>query len=524
MIDLRLLAALLHLRYRLLWATARSRMGKVTLLLVGYLFAVLLAAFLLVGGVGAAVAAARAGKTELVLRVVLGGFFLNAVLTAIILGVGVNPAFSDAALRRFPLRTRERFVARHVTAILDPMWLLVLAVDLGLAAGCAMLGVGPAWLALPAAVLLVTSNYLVAQVLVALVDRVMRTRVGRMALGLVVFLGVCLAPALPLRAVTRTPGFLSAAAGAATATPPLIAAAAMSSLAWRATGQVLALLTWCLALAGTLMALERWRPVARIAAATSAAWDTPHDRAAALFGSALAPLAGKMLRYLTRSPQVRMNTLLGAPSLVLLVVTTGHDEPAAMFPMALGGLAFIAGGSSGALYLNLFGFDGAGFRRYFLLPVSASRVLLVASVAVLLPGACFIPVALLLWVVYSPIQTDLRSLAMLASSGLVGLLLFPTIGVWTSVLAPTAIEFDRTWGNKLSLAANAVMVASIFCFFGFLLALHALGIGNDALVRHWWVASLLVLLTLAAYSLTIRVAGRVMTDRRERMLELIDPS
>jgi hypothetical protein len=236
----------------------------------------------------------------------------------------------------------------------------------------------------------------------------------------------------------------------------------------------------------------------------------------------LAPLAGKMLRYCTRSPQVRMNALLGLPGLVLLVATSGRHGSADMFPKALGGLAFIAGGSTGALSLNLFGFDGAGFRRYFLLPVSASRVLLVASVVVLLPGACLIPIALLLWAAYSPVQTDPRSLAMLASSGVVGLLLVPTMGVWTSVLAPTAIEFDRTLGNKLSLAANTVMVGFIVSFFGFLLALHALGIGSDVLVRRWWVAPLLLLPALAAYALTVRWAGRVMAARRERMLERID--
>jgi hypothetical protein len=98
------------------------------------------------------------------------------------------------------------------------------------------------------------------------------------------------------------------------------------------------------------------------------------------------------------------------------------------------------------------------------------------------------------------------------------------MGVWTSVLAPTAIEFDRTWGNKLSVAANAVMIGFIFSFFGFQLALHGLGIGNDTLVRHWWVAALLLLPTLAAYILTVRWAGRVVIVRRERMLELIDPA
>ncbi len=524
MVDRTRILVLLRLRYRLLWATARSRTGKLTLLLVGYLFAVLVAALLLAGGLGAAFVSVRAGRTELVLRAVLGGVFLNALLASVILGVGVNPAFSDAALRRFPLRPRERFLARHLTAILDPLWLLVLAVDAGLAAGCAALGVGSAWTALPAAALLVADNYLVAQVLVTLVDRVMRTRAGRVTLAVVVLLGVCLAPALPLRAVAGGAHVFRVAAAVATATPPFIAAAAMSSGGSVAAGWTVGLIAWGLGLAGSLVRVERWRPVARTAAITAIAWDTPHDRAAALFGRSLAPLAGKMLRYLTRSPQVRITSMLAVPVLVTLVAPIGHARAARMFPMALGGLACLAGSSTGALYLNLFGFDGAGFRRYFLLPVAASRVLLVASLVVLLPGACLIPVALLLWAAYSPINTDVRSLVMLASSGAVGVFLMPTMGVWTSVLAPTAIEFDRTWGNKLSGPANAVMVFYIVVFCSFVALMPGLGIDNAALVRHWWVAPLLLVPAVAAYALTVRIGGRVMAARRERMLELIDPA
>jgi hypothetical protein len=108
MIDRSLLITLLQLRYRLLWATARSRTGKVMLLTVGYLFILMVGAFLFLGGAGAAVAAIHAGKTDLVLRIVLGGLFLTSLLASAMLGVGVAPAFTDAALRRFPLRPRDR--------------------------------------------------------------------------------------------------------------------------------------------------------------------------------------------------------------------------------------------------------------------------------------------------------------------------------------------------------------------------------------------------------------------------------
>jgi hypothetical protein len=524
MIDRTLLLTLLRLRYRLLVATARSRTGKVMLLTVGYLFLLLVGGFLFLGGAGAALAAVHAGKTAVVLRIVLGGMFLTSLLASAMLGVGVAPAFSDAVLRRFPLRPRERFGVRHLTAILEPLWLLVLAIDVGVAAGCATVGAGLAWAALPAAVLLLGSNYLAAQALITLVGRMMQTRLGRNALALVVVLGVCLAPALSLPAAARSSGVLSSLAGAASVTPPFIAAAAMSSHGWRSLAPAVGLLAWILGLAAGLVAVERWRPVARTTATATAAGDTLHDRVADLFGPTLAPLAGKMLRYCTRSPQVRLTTVLALPAFVLLVLQTGHGESAMRFPAALGGLALFAGTASGGLSLNLFGFDGAGFRRYFLLPVTPSRVLLVAGVVVLLPGACLIPGGILLWAVHSPIRTDIRSLAMLASSGAVGLLLYSALGIWTSVLAPTAVEFDRTWGNKLSLPANAVLVAGILSFFGLVGAIRGLRIDDDALVRHWWVTAALIPPTSLGYLLTVHVAGRIMMARRERMLETIDPT
>jgi hypothetical protein len=173
------------------------------------------------------------------------------------LGVAVAPAFSDAVLRRFPLRPRERFAVRHLTAILEPLWLLVLAIDVGLAVGCAVLGAGLAWVALPTAVLLLGSNYLAAQVLVTLVDRVMRTRLGRNTLTVAVLLGVCLAPGLPLRAAARTSGVLSAMASAVSVTPPFIASAAMSGHGWRALAAGVGLLAWVLGLAAMLIVVER---------------------------------------------------------------------------------------------------------------------------------------------------------------------------------------------------------------------------------------------------------------------------
>jgi hypothetical protein len=43
----------------------------------------------------------------------------------------MSAVFSEAELRRYPLRARERFVARHFLGIVDPFWILVLNAEVG---------------------------------------------------------------------------------------------------------------------------------------------------------------------------------------------------------------------------------------------------------------------------------------------------------------------------------------------------------------------------------------------------------
>src|SRR5580700_4252554 len=133
--DSRLVFRLVGLRYKLLWAQTRTRNGRIALFLVGYACALLVLIAFTAGGYGAAMLAVRSGQAELVARVVLGALFLNAIIASVVMGFGVNAAFSDAALRRFPLNALERLAARHVIGILEPMWIIILGLDLGLATG-----------------------------------------------------------------------------------------------------------------------------------------------------------------------------------------------------------------------------------------------------------------------------------------------------------------------------------------------------------------------------------------------------
>jgi len=87
--------------------------------------------------------AVRTGKAEMVAQAVLSSLYVQAVIAAVILGFGVNATFSEAQLRRYPLKAQERRVARHFIGILDPFWFLILALELGLVVGCTSPAPGP---------------------------------------------------------------------------------------------------------------------------------------------------------------------------------------------------------------------------------------------------------------------------------------------------------------------------------------------------------------------------------------------
>ena len=86
--------------------------------------------------------AVRSGQAEKVAQAVLGGLFLNALLASVVTGFGINTAFTDAALRRFALTAGERLAARHLTGILEPVWIFVLGSLLGLSTGMYVFGRG----------------------------------------------------------------------------------------------------------------------------------------------------------------------------------------------------------------------------------------------------------------------------------------------------------------------------------------------------------------------------------------------
>jgi hypothetical protein len=511
---------LLGLRYRLLWAQTRTRNGKVVLLVVAYLALSAAAALLTLGGLGAAIASIRLGKAELVARVALTAPFLCATLAATVLGVGMNPVFSDGSLRRYALSRLERLASRHLITLLEPLWILTFALDVGLAAGFALLGIVP-WLAgISTALLLLMVNYLLARVLLILVERAMATRAG----PFLIVTAVAILFPLPAAAgllLAHNQALLGSVLAVFKLTPPFAAAAVMAGApSWASAGWMLVLLAYCAGLAAAVAVLERLPAPSRVVPGAHAVWDEPWDRIAAFFGPELGPLIGKILRYYIRSPQLRLNYPLAVPGGILMAVVFGFGDPTRSSLSALGAITGVGSMSMGVMTMNVFGFDGSGFRRYFLVPVAPTKVLLAAGIVPLILGSALVPVWLGAFIAVSRAPVDIRILLMLLSNGFGSVFLFQALGLWTSLLAPRAIEFNATWGNKLSLGANALMAGGIFMTFGLISLFGSLGL--NVVLAYWWMAPLAALVAAGFYLFTMKKGTAVFCARRERMLSSIE--
>jgi hypothetical protein len=512
-LDTGALVRLLALRYRLQWAKVRSRDGRIALFVVASLVLVVMAVLMALGGGGAAVAAVRAGKAERVALSVLTIFYVLAISVSIFMGIGVNPAFSNTALRRYPLSARDRFAARHLTAFLDPLWFVCLALDVGVALGFSMLGVEPVWLTVPAALLLLLTNWSLARALVGAAEWIMGTRLAPLLLVSLAILAMVVPPLL------REPAALHAVSAAARLAPPGIAARIMtggSPLAW-----LVCLFAWAVSLAWLLVVFDRVPARSRTIPGARPVWDGPWDRVGALFGPAVGPLVAKMLRYYTRSPQVRWNFPFVLPVLIAGTLQLAREgERMDLFLYPPGAIAVVGFMCTGAMTLNLFGFDGAGFRRYFLLPAGPALVLRAATIVALIPGAVLVILALVAWILFPPLPTDAHMVVMLASSGFGGLFFSQALSIWIAVLWPRPARFSVTFGNRLSAAGGIALCGGVCALFGLPLCLHAIGAG--VVLRYWMAWPILMLVSIAWYVLAQTLAARVFVRRRERMLGIIE--
>lgn len=517
-----LIFRLVVLRYKLLWAQTRTRNGRIALFLAGYLFAVFILILMSAGGFAAAKIAVRSGQAEKVAQTVLGGLFLNALIGSVVTGFGINTAFTDTALRRYALGARERLAARHLTGILEPVWIFALGLYLGLSTGLYVFGAGSFWLGAAAALLLLITDFLLARVLATLIEWLAHVK-GGTAILLLMLMSACLLPGLLMPRLANAHGAKEAMLAVLRFTPPFAAAALMASAGAATLSRHFAVLAgWIATLLVALAAIEKQAARPRSAAAAAATWDNRYERIASIFGPATAPLIGRTLRYYVRSNKVRFNYIGALPALAFLTFSnSAAGGPLHYFVRALGAFAVAGFLGTAVMSTNQFGFDASGFRRYFLLPIAPGAILRASSYTALLVGGTLVTAGLVLWFLFAPVPFDARMAPMLLSSAVSGLCLFNGLSIWTSLLAPRATNFETTFGNQLSLSANVLLIGGVLgCVFG-VVALDKMA-GPAAVLSYWWLSIPAAVLAVAFYLLSLRRGAALFVSRRELLLNALE--
>jgi hypothetical protein len=515
---------LVRLRYKLMWAKTRSRNGRIVLFVIGYLLFVMVAALVGLGGVGAGIAAIRTGRAETMAQVVLSGLFINAVIATILLGFGMSAVFSEAELLRYPLRARERFIARHFLGMVDPFWMLVLIVELGLAFGLYLLGAYGLGYGTAAALLLFVCGYLLARAIGAWVDRLMATALGS-GLVMLLILSISILPRTMPAYLEKNPAAGMEVLAALRFTPPFGAAAAMTHTGEKAFAGLGLIVLWSIGLGLLLAWLERRPPSAQRQKALGGAVAGKADfldRLGGLFPPDIAPLVSHWLRFFVRNKRFRMFYLFSLPIAAFLTWNIGQlpKGHGSLFVAALGTLPIVTFLGPSRIAVNLYGYTGGAFRRFLLFPTDPAASLRAGSYASVLLGVTMLVPAAIVWGVFAPRPLDFRVVVMPVINGVTALFLFNSAGLWSTLFGPRRGKYDQSLGNDMSLLGNIVVIGSVLACIGVPQMLRK---AAPALVsgENWWIL-LPAALAIAVYMASLRAAGAVFAGRRERLLAVME--
>ncbi len=517
--------ALVRLRYKLIWAHARTGNGKIALLFALYLIGGFVALFFALGGmgIGFAITSIEPERAEYFARWMLFGLFVNGIGLSLLFGTGPRAAFSEEALRRYPLDARERFLVRQLIGILDPIWLLLIACTYGLAIGFWWLGGGSIFRTLLTTTIFIIANYLATIVLLTVVGLVMETRRGSGLIGTIVLLVVSFGPlAIALLINSRKAAVWSAMDSLLKLTPPGAAAGVLlGDTAASVIGSFILLLIWCLALLWTLERLETRPHSTDQSTTTSIIWEDYTDQLSKLFGHRYAPLVSKSLRYHLRCNMIRFS-LITAPVIVLagkyLIPYKGQRG---YFAVSLAMFFIMSSATAAAMMLNAFGYDDAGVRRYAFLPVHFVDALRAMNLSSLLLRTFAVFISFALWLIfYSSQVISWQMLMMMFSTALSSLFFYNALGFWTSVFSPKSMDFDAMWNNRLSFGANIVVIGGVLIpFWGLMTAANHWGL--ETFLRFWWVPLLLMMACACLYIFSFYAIETPLNSRRERLINLI---
>lgn len=520
--NFELIGILVRLRYKLLWAKTRTRNGKIALFFAGYLLLVMVLALFGAGGLGAGMTAIRSGKGTLLAGVLLGGIYAQAMLASVILGFGMNTVFSEAELRRYPLRETERRLTRHFIGVVDPFWILFLVLDLGIALGLYLFGVGSFWLGLIAVLLLFVSNYAAARVLGGLVDRLMAKKGGSIIL-LVSVMAVGMLPSVLQPVIHKNAAAVTLLGQLWRSLPPAGAAMAMTRTDLSAFSGMGMIVLWTGALLAALAALERRPAKAQVAQSAKVSWESRIDRIGALFGPTYGPLVAHWMRFYFRNNRFRTIYPLTLPLGAFIVFFWGRRPGmvGGMFPAAVAGFSIIGAVGTFQFAVNQFGYVGGGFRRFLLLPRDPAAAFRAGSFAFVSLSAALIPVAGLLWALFSPKPFDARALAMLVSASVTSLFGFHGVALWTSLLGPRRGNFNMSLGNDLSFAGNVAVIGGMMSMLFLPALLHQFWPAALA-PEHWWATPPLAVVAAAFYFTSLKSTTALFRRKREALMAMME--
>lgn len=489
------------------------------MLLLGLCSLLLLYMVVVSANSGAALAlfAQRWGHLALVVQIAVAFIYFGGISVSITLGRGPHAAFSERALRHYPLSSLQRKLVRHLTGLLDPVWGCCLATGTGLAVGLAVTSHFPFATGLTAVFLLVIAGYMTAAALLTLVERALSTIAGTAIFTLLVFAFLSsmtwvLANHHGSR-IFNSPYFMF--------TPPGLAASMMLYAGFTAFMQKLALLLIsCGLLWIFLSSIERIEFSRRQSISRSASGKNYGGRFG-IAGQGSVALIMRSLLYQLRCNRVRFGLAITVPLLFFYNQWMGSKQGAAGAKFGSVAAFFLIGlCATRATTLNQFGYDGPGFKRYLFSPVPLKKVLFCNSIASVLLGWTLTVPTLIVFKFGGAITLNFPWVALLICSALAGGFFFNAAGIWTSVFAPRSVVFNKIAGNDMAMAGNIVMFAGFLVSFG---AAYWFSeqVPFSVLLNNWFYGLGAVLIAAGLYGGSIVVAAPLLQQRRVELTEVV---
>lgn len=518
-----MLWTLIRLRQLLLWAQARTSTGRRALFASGYVLGGSLFLLLILAGSETAALSKVRERDEATARWILSGIWGLGASLNLVLGRGARQSSMDAVLRRYPLTRMGRLSLRHVSGLLDPVWLFLAVSTIWVAAGYSAAGPYRALLTVPVALLFIGICYLSSVVLLSVADLILSRRGGGTILGATAFLLFVAAGLLAVSGAdpSNASGWREADL-ALRLLPPGAAASLLGGLdSPSALPDVTTLLLWAGFLASALVCAERRALSDTPVTAVSDAFGILCDRMEGLFSGSFGPLVGKALRYHLRCDRVRFSFAGTVPLALLLPRFMSRGGGPYMAFLETAALMFLSAIlATASITLNQFGYDGDGVRRYWLLPIPAVSALRAASVASLLSGGALGLVAIAGVPLMAGFPADARAVVILGSSAAAGLFFFNALGLWTSVAYPRKSNFRGVVGNELSFGATlgiglgiAIALATAFVV--------EKSVPCALLLASWWGFTVVPVVCASLYLISFRLVSRAMTARRDLLTGVV---